>query len=185
MGLWEDIFGSDQSVSYESSPEQSAILQQLMPLIQRMSNFGLGGGTVPYQIPDISAMMPQAGWMENMDPNIVAGAWEPYNKGADMLENRLSGRGTLGNARAGMSGAAADVMSQYQQTITPQVTSSLWNMVSPALNTGYNALLQREQAPYNMLNMTQSMLPTGIVNQGSSGAASSIIPMILMKLFGL
>jgi len=185
--LWNDLFGGgDQqaSVDYQWSPQQEEMFNLIMPLMEKMSAFGMGEGPVPYKIPDISGMMPTKGWYEGLEPGIKEAAWEPYMKGYDILENRMAGRGTLGSARAGVSGAAADVMSQYTQQVTPQVTSSLWGMTQPALQAGWGALAQREKAPYDMMGMGSQALPTGIVTQPQSSMMQQLLPWMLMYGMG-
>lgn len=98
-----------------------------------------------YGIPSTSQMMPTAGWYSGMSPELMAGAWEPYLEGMDVLRNELSSVGMLGSQRGGMSGAAADVYSQYLQEVTPQVAQSAWEMQADPLRMGWEAELGRGQ----------------------------------------
>lgn len=178
LGFLGGFLGSDSGdadVNYESSPEQQAILQQLMPLITQLTNQAQGGAAA-YQIPNISGLMPSTDWYNNISQGMKDAAWEPYQEGMNQLENTLSGRGSMGSARAGMSGAAADVMSDYTRQASSNVTNSLWNMTSPGLQAGWQALLQQQMMPYSMMTgMTSSMLPTGFVNNNTNPFSSGIL----------
>jgi len=162
-----DLFGSTppQQQGYVTSPQQEQLFSIMMPLMQEWANKGFAelgpqqanipaapatpsfpgvtGAqfTAPQtpSVPDISSMMPTQGWYEGIAPGIKEAVWEPYMEGADILREQLGGIGSLGNQRAGMSGAAADVFSDYMGKATPQVTKSLWDMTSPALQAGWGA----------------------------------------------
>jgi len=153
------------------SPQQAQMYGQMLPSIQNMyggnmpsptlANMGgapsyspVGTGQVPQwggvqtpQAPSYSPVgtgqvpMPSAGWYNNLDPNIRAGIEEPYMRSMDMMRNQLGGGGMLGNQRAGMSGAAADVYGQYMQQAAPAMAQTAWGMMQPGL-------LQQQQQQY-------------------------------------
>lgn len=170
--LLSKLFGGGEKpdVTFSSSPQQQQILNQIMPLIQRLSTQGQGGPPA-FGIPNPEALLPSAGFLDRLDPNVRAGLFEPFDRGLDILEGRLSGRGALGNPRAGISGAAADVFGQFGRDILPQIATTAFRTVQPALQQGFNALLQREQAPFNsLLGLTNQSLPTGLVQPGQQNA---------------
>ena len=181
--LWDKLSGgSSPQVNYQSSPEQQKMLQAIQPLVEKMAAFGTGTGGVPYNIPDPQSMMPTAGFMDRLDPNIRAGLFEPFEQGLDILEGRMAGRGQLGNVRAGMSGAAADVFGKFGQQMLPQIAQSAFQTMQPALQTGYSALLQREQSPYSsLLGMAPSLLPTGFVQPQQSNPLSTFSNYYMMN----
>ena len=173
-GVFSSLFGDDDpNVSFQSSPEQKQILDQILPLITKLSEFGQGTGGVPYNIPDPQSLLPSAGFLDRLDPNIRQGLFEPFEQGLDIIEGRLSGRGQLGNARAGISGAAADVFGKFGQQFLPQVAQSAFQTTQPALQQGFNALLQREQAPFNLVSQASSFLPTGLIQPQQQNPLSS------------
>ena len=127
-----------------------------------------GGYNVPqtpqwggYNVPDTSSMMPQGNWYGNLDPNIKAGIEDPYMQGMDMMKGQLSGVGMLGNQRAGMSGAAADVFGEYMQHAAPSMAQTGWGMMAPGLQQGWQANLQQ--------NMTNAQMPYNTAMQGWQG----------------
>ncbi len=181
--LWDKISGgNDPQVSYQSSPEQTEMLKAIQPLVERMAAFGTGTGGVPYNIPDPQSMMPTKGFMDRLDPNVRAGLFEPFEQGLDILEGRMAGRGQLGNVRAGMSGAAADVFGRFSQQFLPQVAQSAFQTMQPALQTGYSALLEREKSPYSsLLGMAPGLMPTGFVQPQQSNPLSTFSNFYMMN----
>jgi len=136
-----------------------------------------------------AAPTPTAGWYGALDPNVRAGIEEPYQRGMKMLEERMQGRGVLGAQRAGMSGAAADVLGQYMQQAAPSMAMTGWGMMAPGqlaqAQAGWgmqaqqqgaqqqaNLLAQQQQwqgqmMPYQMLpQMLPYMMPEGITSTG-------------------
>lgn len=121
---------------------------------------------------------PTAGWYGGLDPNVRAGIEEPYQRGMKMLEERMQGRGTLGSQRAGMSGAAADVLGQYMQQAAPSMAQTGWGMMQPGMlqqqqgQQQANLMAQQQQwqgqmMPYQMLpQMLPYMMPEGITSTG-------------------
>jgi len=129
------------------SPQQQTMWGMIEPKMQEIY-----GGQLPryggYDIPSAEGMMPNQGWYNSLDPNVRAGIEEPYMQGMDMMRNQLQGGGQLGSERAGMSGAAADVMGQYMQKAAPSMAMTGWGMTQPAQQSLWQAMLQR--------NMTQA-----------------------------
>ena len=169
-----DLFGSTpgQQQGYVTSPQQEKLFEIIMPLMQEWANKGFNDvGPQPYvspgmpsipatpgapsfnaptapSIPDISSMMPTKGWYEGIAPGIKEAVWQPYMEGADVLKEQLGGIGALGNQRAGMSGAAADVFSDYFGDASSNVTKSLWDMTAPGLMAGWQGEMGLTQQGY-------------------------------------
>jgi len=120
------------------------------------------------------APAPTGGWYGNLDPNVRAGIEEPYQRGMEMLEERMQGRGTLGSQRAGMSGAAADVLGQYMQQAAPSMAMTGWGMMAPGLmeqqRQQYGADVMGAQRPWEagMATMGQEY-GAGMQQAGTQG----------------
>jgi hypothetical protein len=149
---------------------------------------GGGGGQVTslwdipgYDIPDIGKMMPQKGWMDRLDPNIIAGLKEPFIHTQNQLAETLGGQGQLGSAGAGMSGAAADVFRDFWTKATPTFANQAWSMVKDPLAMGWQSEAAREQMLFaeqmqenkypwaNMPGMTRLGMPTPYAQPGGGG----------------
>ena len=149
---------------YTQSPEQQAMYNMMLPYAQNM----YGGNMPTPNLANISnPSMPTSGWYEGLDENVRAGIEEPYMQGMDMLRNQLTGGGQLGNQRAGMSGAAADVFGDYMSKASPAMAKTAWGMMQPgmlqqqgaqnqAALMGQQQGWQAQMLPYQML---MSMLP--------------------------
>ena len=86
-------------------------------------------------------------------------------QGMDMMRSQLGGTGMLGNQRAGMSGAAADVFGQYMQKAAPTMAKTGWDM-----------MMQPYQGAAAMIPQTYSDLLVGhtpTIQQIQPGAAMS------------
>lgn len=86
---------------------------------------------------------PTAGWYEGLDENIRAGIEEPFERQMEGLFESLAGRGTMGSARAGISGAGTDVLAEYQTKAAPIMAQSAWNMMMPGMMMPYEAAMQQ------------------------------------------
>lgn len=143
------------------SPQQAQMYGQMLPSIQNM----YGGNMPSPTLANIGgAPMPTAGWYEGLDPNVRAGIEEPYMRGMDMMRNQLSGGGMLGNQRAGMSGAAADVYGQYMQRAAPAMAQTAWGMMQPGqlqqLSAQNQAGLLGQQQGWEGQMMPYQMIPS-------------------------
>ena len=177
-----DLFGSTPPAQqgYVSSPQQEKLFEVIMPLMQEWANKGFKDvGPQPYvspempQIPGIEGMMPTKGWYEGIEPGIKEAVWQPYMEGADVLKEQLGGIGALGNQRAGMSGAAADVFSDYFQDSSSKVTKSLWDMTAPGAMAGW-------QGEMGLVDKAlQGGIQGGLAEQGQA-YASQIDPYALL-----
>ena len=133
------------------SPQQKEMYGQMLPSIQNMY-----GDNMPQMQEG-----PTAGWYSGLDKNVRAGIEEPYTRAMDMMRNQLGGGGMLGNQRAGMSGAAADVYGQYMQQAAPAMAQTGWNMMQPNMQANFNAQMFPYQALPSMLPQTYSDLLVG------------------------
>ena len=136
------------------TPEGEALFGLAMPWLEEMFAGGMPSmpSTDLFQIP--GGMSPQSGWYEGLDPNVRAGIEEPYMRQMDMLEQRLGGRGMLGSARAGISGAGAGVMADYMGQAAPLMAQQGWDMMAGQRQ----AEMQKAIMPYNQA-MQEYMMP--------------------------
>jgi hypothetical protein len=193
------------STSYVQSPEQKQIYTALLPMIQKMTGFTTGNGAsslydisgapeyAGYEVPDTSSMMPTGNWWENLDPNIKSGITQPFQEGADQLGEQLLSFGE-GSQMGGASGSMAAGLGNYWAKAAPQMATTGWDMVSPALQQGWqanllnnmntseknystdmaewNAKLNMGQLPYNLLgSMMGGTYSTPVVSQDTTGSA--------------
>lgn len=145
------------------SPQQQEMYNTMSPYIQNMYS-----GNMP------TMQGPTAGWYSGLDENVRAGIEEPYMQAMDMMRNQLGGGGMLGNQRAGMSGAAADVYGQYMQQAAPAMAQTGWNMMQPSMQANFEAQMMPYQAIPSMLPQTYSDLLVGhtpTIQQIEPGAA--------------
>ena len=149
------------------TPEQEALWGMFEPFLQSM--FG-GEGAFPMPSPGMFQMptgaMPTAGWYEGLDPMLRQGIEEPYQRGLNIVGERLQGMGMLGAPSVGASGVAADVMGQYATQAAPRMAMSGWEMLQPQRQ----ALMQQAWMPYQ-----QAMMPYGVAMQGLGQAMPSVV----------
>ena len=158
------------------SPQQQEMYGYMNPMMQNMFS-----GNMP------TMQGPTAGWYSGLDENVRAGIEEPYMRGMDMMRDQLGGTGMLGNQRAGMSGAAADVYGQYMQKAAPTMAQTGWNMMQPSMTANFNAQMFPYQTLPSMMPQTYSDLlvghhphigPAGTPyqdpNQGTSGTHTDV-----------
>ena len=181
------IFGGDEgSVSFQQSPLQQAIQALVMPKVQQSFDQGYAWDTPSspqnfYDIPSTNQMMPQQGWMNNLDSGVKKGLWEPWEQGANQLGERFGNAGMGGSARGGMSGSAAAGFGKYYQDAAKDVGMQAWNMVQPAQQAGWGAELGRgrelaqerltsQQYPWQMApGLLGGSAAYPIVRQGTQG----------------
>lgn len=163
--------GSAQSVS---SPEQDALIRNIIPMVKRMSRQALRSRPlydVPtYDVPGAESMMPTSDWYSNLSPEVMQGVWAPYQDASKQLQEQLGASGMGGSAIGGISGTAASGLGKFWEQAGRNVGQQAWGMVQPALsaewqgNLGRNqwtagAELQAMQAPYSAVGLTPSALP--------------------------
>ena len=98
-------------------------------------NQSLIGGPNAANYLNPSSLSPQGNWMGNLDPNIQAGLWEPYNQGAQQLIETMGGG--AGSAGAGFSGATGGALSDFYGDASKNVGLQAWNMMQPSLQAQY------------------------------------------------
>lgn len=148
----------DGGTSYVQSPEARQVMNLLMPTVKRIGQAGQAGGTlwdvggydIPslYDIPDITGMMPTAETMASIAPEVRAGVMAPYKETERQLMETLGAGGGLGSARGGFSGQGAAGIGKYWADVAPEYTQSLWSMVQPAQQAGWQAELARGMTGY-------------------------------------
>ena len=164
------------NVSYRQSPEQQQVFQALMPLVNQMVSGA--GQQSPWQIPSTQSMMPQQGWYEGMDQNIMAGIREPYQDASKQLTESMGG--TSGSARGGASGTLGATQSDFWSKAGTQMGQQAWNMVSPIQQMGWQAELQGNQFPYTaMPGMMGGTYSQPVVSPGSTTGSS------MMNMLGM
>ena len=149
------------------TPEQEALWSMFEPFLQSLFG-GEGGFPMPspglFQMP--TGAMPTAGWYEGLDPMLRAGIEEPYQRGLDIVGERLQGMGMLGAPSVGASGVAADVMGQYATQAAPRMAMSGWEMLQPQRE----ALMRQAWLPYE-----QAMMPYGGAMQSFGQAMPAVV----------
>lgn len=165
--------GGGSKVEYEQSPEQRQMYQQILPIVQRLSNSAQTGqslynipsapqyptlpsasgvySSVPqsqianYNIPSASSMMPTGDWYSNLSPEVMAGINAPWDDAQKQLQETMGAAGTSGSASAGYSGAAGAALGEFYADKANSVGLQAWNMVSPALQSEWGAQLGQNQ----------------------------------------
>lgn len=155
---------------YVASPEQRQILGAMMPMIQNMGQRGamssmfpdMGAplaptmpsmqgvltGMNPYDIPNAPA--PRQGWFSGLDESVKQGLWEPVNEASNILTERLGGKGQLGSARGGMSGAAGAAIGELYGKASPQIGMQAWGMMQPGMQEQWRAQLGQNQQMFGL-----------------------------------
>jgi hypothetical protein len=146
------------STEYVQSPEAREIMEMMMPTVQRIAEAGQLGGTLwdipsyglpaSYAIPDITSMMPTTATMAAISPDVKAAVMAPYKETEQQLLETLGAGGGLGSARGGFSGQGAAGVGRYWADVAPEYTQSLWGMVAPAQQAGWQAELNRALTGY-------------------------------------
>ena len=99
-----------------------------------------------YQTPSPEWMMPTGRTMGSISPAVWEGIMQPYQRVEQQLMETLGGQGGLGSARGGFSGQGAAGIGKYWAEAAPGIGMQAWNMISPALQQGWAAELQKQQA---------------------------------------
>ena len=166
--------GGKTKTEYVASPEQRAVYQWLIPLVQQMSLAGTLG-TSPYPIPGmpdvpqlpspyegLERAMPTKAWWEGIEPGVKEGLYAPWEEAGQRLSEQLSGAGAGGSARGGFSGAIAPAMADLWGQAGQQVPLQAWQMTGPQMQQAwqqdYGAESQRRMLDYQT-SMQQTMMP--------------------------
>ena len=131
-------------------------------------------GYIGYDIPDITSMMPTGDWFTSLSPEVMAGIWSPYEEGSRQLQEQLNAIGGLGNQVAGVSGQGAAGLGKYWADATNDVGLQAWNMISPALQTGWNAELTRNIGESDYLQSLADQLYQLKQNEATSDYEGSL-----------
>jgi hypothetical protein len=124
------------------------------------SGNGVAGGPA---LGSIQNLMPNAGWFNRLDPNIMSGTAEPYMDAHQRLMEQMNLQGQLGGG-AGMSPAAAAFSGEFGAEMGKGIGLQAWNMISPI-----------QQIPYSMLTgLVGQGMPTPVVSPGGGGFASAL-----------
>ena len=115
-----------------------------------MPLWDIGGYNVP-QTPTINPQqaMPYSGWTPS--PQVMAGLWEPYQQGANLLTERMAAGGQAGSAMGGFSNAYGDAMGRYYQDASKNIGLQAWQMTQPALMAGMMGNNANNMAQWNAM----------------------------------
>lgn len=102
----------------------------------------------PYDVPDIAGMMPTETTMGAISQDVRQAVMAPYKEIEQQLLETLGAGGGLGSARGGFSGQGAAGVGRYWGDVAPEYTRSLWGMVAPAQQAGWQAELGRGRDVY-------------------------------------
>jgi hypothetical protein len=123
---------------------------------------GNGGAGGP-ALGSIQNLMPNAGWFNRLDPNIMSGITEPYMDAHQRLMEQMNLQGQLGGG-AGMSPAAAAFSGEFGAEMGKGIGLQAWNMISPI-----------QQIPYSMLTgLVGQGMPTPVVQPQTGGIGGGI-----------
>ena len=151
----------------------------------------------PYNLPQ--APQPTAGWFKSISPNVMQGLWEPYDFAASQLGERMGASGSIGSARGGYSGTAADAFGRFYSDAGKDIGMNAWNMMLPGMQNQWQAeltrnmgmwgeqlglnkymaqqQLQQNQYPWNLApTLWGASMPSTVVNQGQQGLFESVLP---------
>ncbi len=160
--------GGDSSVEYTQSPEQRQLFQSIMPMVQGLAGYGteryfgdaplMGAPSMSgvltsqpmYDIPSPATAMPTADWWGSLAPQVKAGLYAPYAEAGEGLMAAMGGRGQLGSARGGFSGAAGAAMGELASNAARDVGLNAWRMTSPMAMAGWQADLNRNIGAYGV-----------------------------------
>lgn len=149
-------------ISYSSSPFQTQILENMLPLWNRASNWGQQTSYYPY----MGVPMPSQDWMNNISPSIQQGVWEPYKVGGQNMLAEIIGGGLGTSARGGLSNSATQLLGDYYSKAATQYGTQLWNMTYPQQ-------MEAWRMPYNMAaSSLGTTLPNPVVSQQSNPLSS-------------
>ena len=140
--------GGSSSVTSYQSPEQSATYSQIALLLQRLMQSGMTGQNA-YDIPDISSLMPSKDWYSNLSPEVMAGVRAPYEDASKQLTESLGY--SAGSAQGGASGTLGAAQGKFWEKAGTEMGQQAWGMTQPAYSAGWQAQLQQNQMPYNMI----------------------------------
>ena len=187
--------GDSPSMDFKASPWQQYIQSWLKPFMNNMST-----GNMPdpaqWEIPDISSMMPGENWWEDLDPNIKAGIREPYTDASNQMLEVMGAKGQTGSAVSPYSGQSQTATGKFWADAGTGMAQQGWGMVSPALQQGWGAELNRNMTqgnqqyqqsmmPYGMIpGMSQQAAPYPMVDPGSPGIGGMLTSMMGPAMMG-
>jgi len=97
-------------------------------------------------------------------------------RGMDILEERMAGRGLLGSPRAGISGAAADVLGEYMQEAAPSMAQRAWGMMQPGMLEAQRQGWLAQTMPYQA-GVQGALQQAGLEQQtGLANLQSAMLP---------
>jgi hypothetical protein len=93
--------------------------------------------------------MPTQNWWGSLAPEVKAGLYAPYVEAGQGLMEMMGGRGQLGSARGGYSGAAGAALGELAGKAAQNVGLNAWQMTGPMAMNAWNANLTRNMNAYN------------------------------------
>lgn len=171
--------GSPAEVQHSYSPYQEAAMQASMPAINRASGLASQGlglydvGPAPsaptYNVVNPEMMMPTQQWWNSLSPNVKSGLYAPYQEVGQQLIETLGGRGAVGSPRAGYSGAAGAALGELGSNAARDVGMQAWQMTSPAMQTYWNTLQQREMfQPLSDYDMAKQVWQQDLISKNAA-----------------
>ena len=139
--------GGGSITSYQS-PEQQAVYAAMVPLMQKVSQAGMSGQS-PYNIPNPEMLMPGKDWYSSLSPEVMQGIRAPYEDASKQLTESLGY--SAGSAMGGASGTLGGAQAKFWEEAGKGMGQQAWGMVQPAYSAGWQALLQGQQMPFNMM----------------------------------
>ena len=136
------------SVQYSQSPQQAQVYQQIMPLLQQLTQAGMTGST-PYAIPGTEMLMPSKDWYSNISPEVMQGIRAPYEDASKQLTESLGY--SAGSAMGGASGTLGAAQGKFWEQAGRGMGQQAWGMTQPAQSAGWQAMLQASQMPFSMV----------------------------------
>ena len=125
------------------------ISQYGIPQYGQTPSYGVSGYDVPgygvsgYGVPNIQSMMPSQRWYSDLSPEVMAGIRAPYEDASKQLTESLGY--SAGSPMAGASGVLGGSQAKFWADAGTQMGQQAWNMVSPALQQGWQAGLGQNQ----------------------------------------
>lgn len=177
--------GSGSSVNFEQSPQQRWLWENFsQPYMQKLaggnidlpSMYDIPESPSPYQVPDISSMMPTGDWFGSLDPSIKAGIRSPYEDAGRQMLEIMGAKGQTGSVSSPYSGSAASATGKFWEEAARGMGQQGWNMISPALQQGWQAQLGSNIAGYGQdVNQWQTSLGRNM-NEYQAQLASAMMP---------
>lgn len=161
--------GSNSSLGWANSDQMSQLFSSIMPLISKLSGAAQTGQGITT---NTSSLMPNAGWFNNLSPEIKQGMWEPYNEAGRNMINQMGGNGMV-SARGGFSGSGQTALADLYSKAGTQVGSQAWNMINPIQQQGFT---NPWSAMTGYTGTGAGVTPSAVVNPGSPSVWSQAAP---------